>query len=635
MSEFKKVNYYGQELTGFATVDKPWERSYPEGACDLSKFPKMTAYDYLKQENKNHLDEVAIVYFGGEITFEEIFRAIDDAAKSFKEMGIEKGQFVTMGPLNIPEYFISLMAISKIGAVANMIAPTFTDEQMISRIGETESNLLLVVDKIYNRYTKAIKELGIKNVVIMSPVDSIPKKVKLEQLKKYPVKTIKGILNPEFKIPKDSGYMKWADFIKDAKNSTKKTDAGYEPRRPFVMVYSSGSTGAAKGIILPNESFTAMSHMHKVAGWNFPRGKVNYDIIPPFFSTSLNSCIYNPMGLGIKTVMQPAVDPNEMAKDITKYKPDYVISAPALWAGTIGNPNLVDADLSGAIYFVAGGERLHPRLRKAIEMVYGEYGFTAGMRSGYGQCEGGAGMTFTDDESITKPGNSGKPLPGVIMGIFDPITDKELTYNQRGRIRVWTPCQMNEYYKNPTATNEYYDLGKDGLADTGDFGYMDEEGNLYSEGRYSDTISLPDGTMIPLVDIEDVIFEDNACIEAMPPEVQGIKVIDVEVPVAFIAIKPEYYGMEKEIILRIDKLCQEKLSKESIPWGYKFIKSFGVAPNGKRDYSPLKNDRDGYYKPDSNGEIMEVSFPNDSLPVYSYIDFIPSLSEKSLVLTKK
>ena len=629
MSDFKSINSYGQELSGYATVDKPWERFHPKDSCNLNNFPQMTAYDYLVNENKNYMDDFALGYvYGDDITYRQLFALVDKVAKSLKELGIEKGDFVTMGPLNLPEYVATFLAISKIGAVANMIAPTWTHEQMVERIAETKSKHMIVVDRIHSRYEKAINELEMKNIVVISPLDSMSKEVKLGELKKHPIRTIKSILKPEFITPKDNRYIKWHDFINNNVYSNKNTYEPWEPRRPLIMVYSSGSTGPSKGIVLPNESFTAMVHSHKVSNMKFTRGNIIFTIIPPFFSTSVNTCLYLPLGLGVKTILQPAISPETFAGGLARYNPHYAVVSPSLWASAVGHPSLKNADLSNGIYYITAGERLHPRLAEALKNEFKSHGFKGVMDSGYGQCEGGAGFSNTIDSGFI-PGSSGKPYPGVTMGIFDIDTDEELKYNQRGRLRAYTPMRMNEYFNNSEATSKYFDRGVDELVDTGDYAYIDEDGNLFSEGRISDSIIDSSGKRLQLGDIEEVLFQEESCIDSMQPEASGISVNNEskKVIVAHIAIKPQFYGTETEILKRIDKLCIEKLSslsKDAIPVGYKFIQGFTIASNGKRDTSPFKNDREGYYKPDENGKIIKINFPEAGEYKTEFIDNVPN-----------
>ena len=116
-----KQNEIGK-LTGKPSVDKPWLKFYSEEAKN-KPLPEMTIYEYMYEENKNHLDDIALNYFGKKTTYDELFKQIEQAAKAMKQIGIKKGDVVTICMPNTPEVPVMFYALNRIGAVVNFVHP--------------------------------------------------------------------------------------------------------------------------------------------------------------------------------------------------------------------------------------------------------------------------------------------------------------------------------------------------------------------------------------------------------------------------------------------------------------------------------------------------------------------------------
>ena len=135
-------------LTGKASIDKPWLKHYVE-LPDYKQNDK-TVYQELIEQNKNRENRLALEYFGTKVSFGELFKKIDATAKSYYANGVREGDFVTICAAGVPETVYSFYALSKIGAVSNMIAPHFDHEQLVKRIEDCNSDVLVVMDTFYD-----------------------------------------------------------------------------------------------------------------------------------------------------------------------------------------------------------------------------------------------------------------------------------------------------------------------------------------------------------------------------------------------------------------------------------------------------------------------------------------------------
>ena len=388
--------------------------------------------------------------------FKKLDKNIDAAAKSFEEYGITKGDFVTIIAAGIPETVYSFYGLSKIGAVANMMAYYFDEKGMIERISDCESDLLLVMDQFYPQLESTIKKSRIKNIVVIPTLNS----------------SILGILKKDYKLQKFN-EVSWNQFIKDGKTRESTTFIEYEKNLPLVMVYSSGTTGANKGILLSNDSFQNSVYSYRQSGVEVGRGFKFYQIIPPWYSTGLSTSIHLPLASGSTVFMDPRFERDIFIKNVLKAKPNYTLGPTSMYEGFLDEKLIKGRDLSYLKYPFEGGEPLRKEVSDKIESVFKKHNCSAKMLVGYGQCECGATITSETPKTKHVAGTVGIPLPGINLAIVDDDF-KPLPYYKRGQILVDTPCGMLEYFHNPEANEEYFyfDNKLTKWYCTGDIGYI-------------------------------------------------------------------------------------------------------------------------------------------------------------------
>ena len=157
--------------TGYATLDRPWERFY-EGIEQKTLFLNTTPYIGLVENNKGYPDEIAIEYFGAKITFGNLIKSIDKVAKSLVEYGVKKGNFVTICSTTTPEVIYAFYAISKIGAVANVMSPFCSSDELMARINECDSKLVIMADKFFPKFREAFINETDKKVIVLPLMNS-------------------------------------------------------------------------------------------------------------------------------------------------------------------------------------------------------------------------------------------------------------------------------------------------------------------------------------------------------------------------------------------------------------------------------------------------------------------------------
>ena len=589
--ETKELDYYLKDLAtgkiegppvGYPSIDKPWLK-YVNLDVLYKPRTKKTIYQEIYDNNRDNLNGIAIEFYGAKIKYKKLFEEIDDLARALVADGVKKGDMVTISCAGIPETTYTFYALSKIGACANSMSPFFDKEGMTERINECNSKILLVMDSFYPSVKEKVKDSTIEKIVVVPTLNSSP------------LRYVKPL-----KMDLDDNALLYNKFIKDGKIISQVKVAEYEPDMPVAMVYSSGSTGSSKAILLSNDSFQNSIHSYEACNMDLSRSQKDYQVIPPWFSTGASTAMHLPLANGATVFMDPRFDRKVFVENVIKYKINVCVATTSLYSGFL-DPELVkDADLSHFINPFQGGEPLKKEMKEALEKVFHDHGSPSALKIGYGQCECGAGIATQTDDFYRSDGSVGIPIPGVVCAIFDEYRN-ELMYNERGEIYVKTSSGMVGYYNKPEETNKYFYTDQFGNRwnCTGDIGKIDEEGNLFVYGRAED-YSLVNGEKVYNFDVENVIAED--------PDIQDVDIMPTngngDTLVTHIIFNDEF----KKKIASNSELLYEKLSdieqkvydefrnENYVPTVFKIRDEFPHALFGKRDLAGLKKETEGFIK---------------------------------------
>lgn len=569
-----------KEKTGYPSIDRPWLKYYSEEVAD-SHLPECTVFENIYQHNFQHLNDIALEYYGQKITYKTFFSNIEAVKRALIGFGIKENSKVILYTSATPETVYTVLALCRIGAVANMINPLFTNEQVVDRINETDATLMVALDQLYGKIAKEVKKTCIQQTVIVPVTNAMPTFLgmvaKLKMKTRYPLKNT----------------ILWNDFIKRGSDTMAVSDTQYKKNRPVVMVYSSGTTGASKGIVLTNDGINATISHYLSPDFPYKRGNRFLQMIPVWFSTGMVLSLLMPICLGITAILEPVFSKESFVADIKKYKPNMTLAATSLWLYAMKCKELEKTDLSFLTYPVTGGELVLPRVETALNEFLRKHGCGAPLIKGYGMCELGSTVS-SDSLTCVKLGATGYPISGVTVAAFDPDTNQEMKYNQRGEIRVQSSCSMKEYFKNPEATDAYFWKDNKGVVwgCTGDMGYVDEDGFVHVLGRVSDFFISPNRERFYCFDVESVILDNPNIAQC---EVVGLRMEEkYDIPVAHLVLEDDCMIDEYELIRQILDSCLANLSPDAVPRGYKICKEFPIKNNGKRDMELLRADRIGF-----------------------------------------
>lgn len=566
-----------RHLTGYPSIDKPWLKYYDEkNLRKASRAAKRTVWEEVRENNADFETGTAIEFFGARITFKKLFDSVERCASALAASGVSKGDVVTIVSACTPEFVYLFYAISKIGAVANLMAPHFDAAEMEARIKDCGSRMVFVMDEFYTQVERVLKDACVQEVVILPLLASSP---------------LRFVSKRHWMV--DRGVTRWADFRKRGDRNERIASVAYEEGMPFVIVYSSGSTGVSKGILLSQDSFQNSIHAYVGAGVEVSRGKKLYQIIPPWFSTGISTSIHLPLSFGATVFMDPRFDRKVFVKNVLRAKPNYTVGPTTVYEGFVSECIPHGTDLSFLEAPFEGGEALPPVMASAINNVLRQHGCPACLLTGYGQCECGATVTTMVRGASHPSGSVGIPLPGINVMVVDGDC-RELGAGERGHIVVDTPCGMLCYFKDSDATSEFFYEDANGVrwSRTGDIGYLDSDGNLFVEGRASDVVEI-DGKGWFCFDIEKCLmdsglFESVDLLGGVLPD--GEKVIAAHVILSDAANAVECSELKDSFVsVRHGAALRMGLPSDFVQY-FKIWGMFPQAKSGKRDCERMSSD---------------------------------------------
>lgn len=482
--------------TNIPTIDETWVKNYTDETL-LSEKPKMSMFDFLYENNKDHLDDIALIFEMKKITYRELFENIDNYAKTLISNGVKEGDSVALPIPTTPEAVYLFYAIIKIGAVANLIDLRKPKEEITSCLNRCHSKMMFSLDIAEPKMVKAIEETEVENVISLSAVESLPTAV---QFLYNPKQFIK---NKQKKV----GIRSLKEFLSSKRNDIEYVFPEYKEDRPAFVVYTSGTTALSKAVELTSDTANTRVHQYMTNGMIYDRQDIYLNVIPLFLAFGVIVGLHLPLSMGMKDVLIPSYDMTKTLDYLKKWKPQHLSMTPASFVQLINSKGFDKLDTSMIYTWGCGGDGMSPELENIINTKIQEQGTLHKVSNGYGASEIGAPFS-TQKDGLTVPGSVGAPLPGNNVIIYDHITKEILPANTIGDVCMIVDHGMNEYKENIEMTEKTrieFPNGKIGIM-LEDAGYVDENGNLFIKGRFKDALMDKEGEIVWPVDIENLVI---------------------------------------------------------------------------------------------------------------------------------
>lgn len=583
-----------KKITGFASIDKPWNRFYRKEPIREIKL-NQTIYDMVFGENINNMDDDALGYLGVSLTFNQLKAKVDQFADALLKSGLKSGDVVLMGVSNSPESIIALLALNKIGAVSKWFDIRASEKDIETYAKSSNCNYMIAFDMLIPKIEKTLSNVDFNKIIIINPTDSLPK-IKQELYKLQCKKN-----GTYVKMPSDKRFVRFNNFMKLGSNNSKLESVQFDATKPSIMIQSSGTTGKPKTIVHSDSS--CVNCTHKMAYTDLPlgRGKKMLVALPPWIAYGLGNAIIMPLSYGTKVELSPNFDPNAVLKNIGKFTISF--AAPFHYRYLKEHFSELTEKQKEAFKMVeclaSGGDKMSIEENNDFEKTFGVV-----LINGYGNNEGW-GVLTVNPTLHNKYGTVGIPKFGDLVISYDTDNEKENAYGEWGEICSLTDTSMLYYEDNLEETKKTLQTHPDGKVwiHTGDLGFIDEDGFIHLGGRARRVI-VRLGFKISAYTIEDKLSEHPAVKECVAVSVKDAE--EEHVPMVYIILKDEYKALSDTIENDIYVKLSQELKEYEIPKYFRIIDSLPYTQNGKYDFVSLEKYGNEYVDSlDSNDKIFK------------------------------
>ena len=550
--------------------DVPFHLEYPEDS--MSAVVLATAEKYPKLP--------ALSYMGRIIPYSLLEKNIKTTAKAFSAIGIKEGDKVTVCLPNVPQAIYCLYALNYIGAIASMIHPLSAESEIEFYLRTAGSKCAITLDMFYPKFEEVMKKYPLEKLIVASAADE------LGLIKKTAFSIIH--IGKKVKLPKNDTVLKWNEFFSLGKKFT-----GDDPKvrkcdkDVAVILFSGGTTGTTKGIMLSNLNFNALALQTAAMSHDDIHSMRMLAAMPVFHGFGLGVCIHTMLVAGGLSILVPRFNVKAYANLIKTEKPNFIAGVPTLFEAITRNPYLDGVSLDFLCGVFSGGDSLSVELKKKFDKFLDDHGSPVHVREGYGttECVTASCLTPYCEE---REASIGLPYPDTYYQICAVGTCDEVPYGEDGEICLCGPSVMVGYMNNEAETANTLRVHADGNVwlHTGDLGKMDEDGFIYFKQRIKRMI-ITNGYNVYPSQIENILDAH--------PKVQMSCVIGVKDPYkmqkvkAFIVLKDGIKPSES-IRQELHEYCRKNIAKYALPYQIEFREELPKTLVGKVAYTVLEKE---------------------------------------------
>jgi len=461
----------------------------------------MFAGRLLQRAVQFHGETTALIYNDKHITYKKLYALASAlSAKIIKNHGLQPRDRAIICFENSPEFYIAYFALWQAGAIVAPVNTFLKEKELGHIIADAQPAIIMTSSDRIELFQKI--GVALPPIVTELDMDDVDESVEV------------------------------VDTIVDL-----------EPEELTALLYTSGTTGLPKGVMLSSKNI--MTNVLQIASiLGKPSDERILGVLPLFHSFAQNTCVWASIFYGITIILVPKIDRRYILEGL-QHKPTIFLGVPALY-GLICL--MKTAPVNSVRLFVSGGDALPDKIRAAFGLIYRRK-----LVNGYGLTETSPVISVNLDDETVPASNVGRPLVGIACAIRDEH-GVDVAQGAIGVLWVKGDNVMLGYYHAPEATDQ---IIKDGWLNTGDLAYIDSHGRIVITGREKDLI-IHKGFNIYPQEIENVILSYPNAIRV---GVIGRVDEDGEVPIAFVQLRSAEDNAERNI----KKLCAQHLAAYKIP----------------------------------------------------------------------
>lgn len=487
----------------------------------------MNISNLLARGARKYPQQVAVISMGKETSYKELDVLTNQAANGLLSSGIQKGDKVAIFMPNVLEFVVLYFAIQRVGAVVVPVNAKFVTSELEYVLAHSDAKAIFAHELLFAQ-AAAIDFDGLK------------------------VKT-------------GAATDAWQSLDTFAEGSAEEVCCSLVEDDDSTLLYTSGTTGNPKGVLLTNRNVLAVSHMIAIEMEVKPESRLLI-MMPLTHSAPLNLFLVTAMLVGAAAVLTPTFTPDLFIESIVHYKTTHFFGAPVAYLLTANSPKLETADLSSMQWWVYGGA---PLSKGEVEFVQSKFR-TDRLVCVYGLTEAGpSGAILHAEDHPQRAGSIGKRAPfGTELRIIND-DGQDVAVGEIGEIILYGEGNMKEYYKNPEETAKIF---VDGWVRSGDLARKDEDGYLYIVDRKKDVI-ISGGVNIYPKEIEDVLLQHPAVFE--------VAVIGVPHPEWGETVKAIYAANAPVTESELKDVLEKQLASFKIPRIFEQVEALPRNASGK------------------------------------------------------
>ncbi|MEA1960727.1 MAG: long-chain fatty acid--CoA ligase [Bacillota bacterium] len=533
------------------SFNRPWQKWYDEGVPGSCYYPLTTMKDEFIKWSRIYSEKPYILCNDDVFTYRQTNHLSKKMANALLDLGVKKGDRVSLTLPNIPQFIIGAHAVMKTGAILVPINPLYTIPEMIYHFADS----------------------GAETVVVYGPV--APKVLEVMRSGKTSLKTMIVLQVPgsEVKLEAAPDILDFNTFIESG--SDLEPEIHLENKDTVILQYTGGTTGVPKGCCLTNSNFIAFYtvFIEWAKAMFEPQELRTLCTVPLYHIYGFNMQINVNLASGGTIVLVPEITPDNILDAIDKYHPTYWPTVPALIQMLNQHPRLPKSQASSIRFLLSGSAPLPVEALKTFEEITGST-----IIEGFGGSETTNGV-MVNAKGKRKPGSVGIPFPDMDVKIVDLENGvDEMKSGEPGELILKGPLIIEKYWNKPEETAEAI---RDGWLYTGDIATMDEDGFIYIVGRKKDMI-ISSGFNVYPRDIDELMYSNPKVLDAgaigVPDPIRG------EAIKVFIVLKPGESMTEDEVIT----FCKESLAAYKVPRFVEFLEDIPRTNMKKVDRKALR-----------------------------------------------
>jgi len=560
------------------SINKPWLSSYGDIPPNL-EYPDSSMTKLVFEAALRYPEVSAYDFFGSKKNYRDFVDEIKLCAKGLLGIGIRKCDRVTVCMPNTPQAVIMFYALNLMGAVANMVHPLSAEEELVAYIDASHSVAVLTLDQFADKLIKILPRTKAKTLILTGADNG------LTGIRKCVYRLTKG--RKIYKNKTNGSILRYEDLLKQGSSFKGEYDAKTRGDDIAAILYSGGTSGTTKGILLTNLNFNALS-MQTIAGSECVESKTKMlAIMPVFHGFGLGVCIHTTLISSATAILIPQFNIKTYAKILRKKKPHYIAGVPTLFEAMLRMKGIENLDMSQFKGVFSGGDSLTIELKRKVDAFLKEHGSAEQVREGYGLTECVTASCLTP-RKFHKEGSIGIPYPDMCYKIVHRESGENLSFGEEGEIVISGPTVMKGYDNNEEETAKTLRKHDDGniWLHTGDLGIMDEEGFVYFRQRIKRMIVSSGYSIYPTA-LENAIESHEkvliSCVIGIPDEYKKQRIK------AFITLR-EGEEATDEIKASIYEHCKKTIAKYAIPSEFEYRKELPRTLVGKVAYIELEKE---------------------------------------------